>query len=188
MEQWKEALQDIDLYDKNGNFIETYYDQLLRSAEEGNSSIDTVLGDLMEEIQGYDGISQIAFSHIVNNDDGTYEFLGQKTAEEYIYGILDISKKDGDLSIDHILELDKKGIQDAEVYNAQGEQVGQTCIFSVISTIRPLIITNMTAANTYIRNCTINDCRNTPNKPPSSIASSVACMVCNASASIAVLP
>ena len=66
----------------------------------------------MDHIEGYGDITALAFSHIVNNDDGTFEFLGQKTAEEYLYGILDVAKQDGDMSIDHILELDKKGIED----------------------------------------------------------------------------
>lgn len=73
------------------------------------------------------------FSHIVNNDDGTYQFLGQKSAQEYIYGILDAAKEDGDLSLSHILDLDKKGIEDAALFNANGEQVGQAYIHGIIS-------------------------------------------------------
>lgn len=133
IEKWKDALQDIQYYDDDGNFIDSYYDQLKESAENGYSSIDTVFGDMMDHIEGYGDITALAFSHIVNNDDGTFEFLGQKTAEEYLYGILDVAKQDGDMSIDHILELDKNGIQNAQVYNSQGEQIGETYIHGIIS-------------------------------------------------------
>ena len=133
IEKWKDALQDIQYYDDDGNFIDSYYDQLKESVENGYSSIDTVFGDMMDHIEGYGDITALAFSHIVNNDDGTFEFLGQKTAEEYLYGILDIAKQDGDMSIDHILELDKKGIEDTAVYNNQGEQIGQTYVHGIIS-------------------------------------------------------
>ena len=133
IEKWKDALQDIQYYDDDGNFIDSYYDQLKKSVENGYSSIDTVFGDMMDHIEGYGYITALAFSHIVNNDDGTFEFLGQKTAEEYLYGILDVAKQDGDMSIDHILELDKKGIEDTAVYNNQGEQIGQTYVHGIIS-------------------------------------------------------
>lgn len=133
IEKWKDQLSDIKYYDKDGNFIDSYYDQLKESAEKGESNIDTVFGDMMDHIEGYDGISSLAFSHVVDNDDGTFEFLGQKTAEEYIYGILDEAKKDGDLSIDHILELDKQGDKNAEIYDAQGKKVGQSYIHGIIA-------------------------------------------------------
>lgn len=133
IEKWKDALSDIKYYDDNGNFIESYYDQLKESAEEGKSCIDTVFGALIDQIEGYGDITAISFSHIVNNDDGSFEFLGQKTAEEYLYGILDIAKQDGDMSIDHILELDKKGLENAEVYDAQGKEIGKTYIHGIIS-------------------------------------------------------
>ena len=133
IEKWKDALSDIKYYDKNGNFIDSYYDQLKESAEKGESNIDTVFGDMMDHIEGYGDISSLAFSHVVNNDDDTFEFLGQKTAEEYIYGILDEAKKDGDLSIDHILELDKQGDKNAEIYDAQGKKVGQSYIHGIIA-------------------------------------------------------
>lgn len=133
IEKWKDALSDIKYYDKNGNFIESYYDQLEESAKNGESCIDTVFGDLMDKIEGYGDITALSFSHVVNNDDGTFEFLGQKTAEEYLYGILDVAKKDGDMSIDHILELDKKGFKNAEVYDAQGKLIGETYIHGIIS-------------------------------------------------------
>ena len=133
VEKWKDALQDIDLYNDKGDFIGTYYEQLKESAEEGESTIDTVFGDVMDHIEGYGDITALAFSHVVNNDDGTFEFLGQKTAEEYLYGILDVAKQDGDMSIDHILELDKKGFKNAEVYDAQGKKLGETYIHGIIS-------------------------------------------------------
>lgn len=133
IEKWKDALSDIKYYDKNGNFIDSYYDQLKESAKKGESNIDTVFGDMMDHIEGYGDISSLAFSHVVDNDDGTFEFLGQKTAEEYIYGILDQAKKDGDLSIDHILELDKQGYKNAEIYDAQGKKVGQSYIHGIIA-------------------------------------------------------
>ena len=133
IEKWKDQLSDIKYYDDDGNFIESYYDQLKESAEKGESNIDTVLGDMIDHIEGYDGITSLAFSHIVDNDDGTFEFLGQKTAEEYIYGILDQAKKDGDLSIDHILELDKQGDKNAEIYDAQGKKVGESYIHGIIA-------------------------------------------------------
>lgn len=133
IEKWKDQLSDIKYYDKNGNFIDSYYDQLKESAEKGESNIDTVFGDMMDHIEGYGDISSLAFSHVVNNDDGTFEFLGQKTAEEYIYGILDEAKKDGDLSIDHILELDKQGDKNAEIYDAQGKKIGQSYIHGIIA-------------------------------------------------------
>ena len=133
IEKWKDQLSDIKYYDDNGNFIDSYYDQLKESAEKGESNIDTVFGDMIDHIEGYNGISSLAFSHVVNNDDGTFEFLGQKTAEEYIYGILDEAKKDGDLSIDHILELDKQGDKNAEIYDAQGKKVGQSYIHGIIA-------------------------------------------------------
>lgn len=133
IERWKDALSDIKYYDKDGNFVESYYDQLEESAKNGESCIDTVFGDLMDKIEGYGDITALSFSHVVNNDDGTFEFLGQKTAEEYLYGILDMAKKDGDMSIDHILELDKKGFKNAEVYDAQGKVIGETYIHGIIS-------------------------------------------------------
>lgn len=133
IEKWKNQLSDIKYYDDDGNFIDSYYDQLKESAEKGESNIDTVFGDMMNHIEGYGDISSLAFSHVVNNDDGTFEFLGQKTAEEYIYGILDEAKKDGDLSIDHILELDKQGDKNAEIYDAQGKKVGQSYIHGIIA-------------------------------------------------------
>lgn len=133
IEKWKDALSDIKYYDEDGNFIDSYYDQLKESAENGESCIDTVFGDMMDYIEGYDGITALSFSHIVNNDDGTFEFLGRKTAEEYLYGILDAAKQDGDMSIDHILELDKKGLENAEVYDAEGKLIGQTYIHGIIS-------------------------------------------------------
>ena len=133
IEKWKDALQATDVYDDNGNFLDTYYNQLKESAEKGESIIDSVYGDVIEEIEGYGDITALAFSHVVNNDDGTFEFLGQKTAEEYLYGILDVAKQDGDMSIDHILELDKKGFENAEVYDAQGKVVGETYIHGIIS-------------------------------------------------------
>lgn len=133
IEKWKNQLSDIKYYDDDGNFIDSYYDQLKESAEKGESNIDTVFGDMMDHIEGYDGISSLAFSHVVDNDDGTFEFLGQKTAEEYIYGILDEAKKDGDLSIDHILELDKQGDKNAEIYDAQGKKVGESYIHGIIA-------------------------------------------------------
>lgn len=133
IEKWKNQLSDIKYYDDDGNFIDSYYDQLKESAEKGESNIDTVFGDMMDHIEGYGDISSLAFSHVVNNDDGTFEFLGQKTAEEYIYGILDEAKKDGDLSIDHILELDKQGDKNAEIYDAQGKKVGQSYIHGIIA-------------------------------------------------------
>lgn len=129
LERFKTQLQDIQYFDADGNFIESYYDQLRASAD----NIDTVFGDVINKIEGYDGITDIAFSHIVNNDDGTYQFLGQKSAQEYIYGILDAAKEDGDLSLSHILDLDKKGIEDAALFNANGEQVGQAYIHGIIS-------------------------------------------------------
>lgn len=129
LERFKTQLQDIQYFDTDGNFIESYYDQLRASAD----NIDTVFGDVINKIEGYDGITDIAFSHIVNNDDGTYQFLGQKSAQEYIYGILDAAKEDGDLSLSHILDLDKKGIEDAALFNANGEQVGQAYIHGIIS-------------------------------------------------------
>lgn len=129
LERFKTQLQDIQYFDADGNFIESYYDQLRASAD----NIDTVFGDVINKIEGYDGVTDIAFSHIVNNDDGTYQFLGQKSAQEYIYGILDAAKKDGDLSLSHILDLDKKGIEDAALFNANGEQVGQAYIHGIIS-------------------------------------------------------
>lgn len=129
LERFKTQLQDIQYFDVDGNFIESYYDQLRASAD----NIDTVFGDVINKIEGYDGITDIAFSHIVNNDDGTYQFLGQKSAQEYIYGILDAAKEDGDLSLSHILDLDKKGIEDAALFNANGEQVGQAYIHGIIS-------------------------------------------------------
>lgn len=133
IEKWKDQLSDIKYYDNDGNFIDSYYDQLKESAEKGESNIDTVFGDMIDHIEGYDGISSLAFSHVVDNDDGTFEFLGQKTAEEYIYGILDEAKKDGDLSIDHILELDKQGDKNAEIYDAQGKKVGESYIHGIIA-------------------------------------------------------
>ena len=133
IEKWKDALQDIKYYDDDGNFIDSYYDQLKDSTENGYTSIDTVFGDMMDHIEGYGDITALAFSHVVNNDDGTFEFLGQKTAEEYLYGILDVAKQDGDMSIDHILELDKKGFENAEVYDAQGKVIGQTYVHGIIS-------------------------------------------------------
>lgn len=133
IEKWKDALSDIKYYDEDGNFIESYYDQLKESAKNGESCIDTVFGDLMDKIEGYGDITALSFSHVVNNDDGTFEFLGQKTAEEYLYGILDVAKNDGDMSIDHILELDKKGFEDAEVYDSQGKVIGKTYIHGIIS-------------------------------------------------------
>ena len=133
IEKWKDALSDIKYYDEDGNFLDSYYDQLKESAENGESCIDTVFGDMMDYIEGYDGITALSFSQIVNNDDGTFEFLGQKTAEEYLYGILDAAKQDGDMSIDHILELDKKGLENAEVYDAEGKLIGQTYIHGIIS-------------------------------------------------------
>lgn len=133
IERWKDALSDIKYYDEDGNFVESYYDQLEESAKNGESCIDTVFGDLMDKIEGYGDITALSFSHVVNNDDGTFEFLGQKTAEEYLYGILDMAKKDGDMSIDHILELDKKGFKNAEVYDAQGKVIGETYIHGIIS-------------------------------------------------------
>lgn len=129
LERFKTQLQDIQYFDADGNFIESYYDQLRASAD----NIDTVFGDVINKIEGYDGITDIAFSHIVNNDDGTYQFLGQKSAQEYIYGILDAAKEDCDLSLSHILDLDKKGIEDAALFNANGEQVGQAYIHGIIS-------------------------------------------------------
>ena len=129
LERFKTQLQDIQYFDADGNFIESYYDQLRASAD----NIDTVFGDVINKIEGYDGVTDIAFSHIVNNDDGTYQFLGQKSAQEYIYGILDAAKADGDLSLSHILDLDKKGIEDAALFNANGEQVGQVYIHGIIS-------------------------------------------------------
>lgn len=129
LERFKTQLQDIQYFDVDGNFIESYYDQLRASAD----NIDTVFGDIINKIEGYDGITDIAFSHIVNNDDGTYQFLGQKSAQEYIYGILDAAKEDGDLSLSHILDLDKKGIEDAALFNANGKQVGQAYIHGIIS-------------------------------------------------------
>lgn len=129
LEKFKTQLQDIQYFDADGNFIESYYDQLRASVD----NIDTVFGDVINKIEGYDGITDIAFSHIVNNDDGTYQFLGQKSAQEYIYGILDAAKEDGDLSLSHILDLDKKGIEDAALFNANGEQVGQAYIHGIIS-------------------------------------------------------
>lgn len=129
LERFKTQLQDIQYFDVDGNFIESYYDQLRASAD----NIDTVFGDVINKIEGYDGITDIAFSHIVNNDDGTYQFLGQKSAQEYIYGILDAAKEDGDLSLSHILDLDKKGIEDAALFNANGKQVGQAYIHGIIS-------------------------------------------------------
>jgi hypothetical protein len=133
IEEWRDQLSDIKYYDDDGNFIDSYYDQLKKSAEEGYTNIDTVFGDMIDHIEGYDGISSLAFSHIVNNDDGTFEFLGQKTAQEYIYGILDTAKKDGDLSIDHILELDKNGIKNASMYDAQGKKIGESYIHGIIA-------------------------------------------------------
>lgn len=133
IEKWKDALSDIKYYDEDGNFLESYYDQLEESAKNGENCIDTVFGDLMDKIEGYGDIAALSFSHVVNNDDGTFEFLGQKTAEEYLYGILDVAKKDGDMSIDHILELDKKGFKNAEVYDAQGKVIGETYIHGIIS-------------------------------------------------------
>ena len=133
IEKWKNQLSDIKYYDDDGNFIDSYYDQLKESAEKGESNIDTVFGDMIDHIEGYGDISSLAFSHVVDNDDGTFEFLGQKTAEEYIYGILDQAKKDGDLSIDHILELDKQGDKNAEIYDAQGKKVGQSYIHGIIA-------------------------------------------------------
>ena len=133
IEKWKDQLSDIKYYDDDGNFIDSYYDQLKESVEKGESNIDTVFGDMIDHIEGYDGISSLAFSHVVDNDDGTFEFLGQKTAEEYIYGILDEAKKDGDLSIDHILELDKQGDKNAEIYDAQGKKIGQSYIHGIIA-------------------------------------------------------
>ena len=133
IEKWKDALQDIKYYDDDGNFIDSYYDQLKESAENGESCIDSVFGDMIDHIEGYGDITALAFSHVVNNDDGTFEFLGQKTAEEYLYGILDVAKQDGDMSIDHILELDKKGFENAEVYDAQGKVIGETYIHGIIS-------------------------------------------------------
>lgn len=133
IENAKDQLKDIKFYDGDGNFIDSYYDQLKASAEKGYDTIDTVFGDVMEKIEGYDGITDIAFSHIVNNDDGTYKFLGQKTAQEYLYGILDAAKADGDLSIGHILELDKAGIKDAAMFDDAGKQVGETYIHGIIS-------------------------------------------------------
>lgn len=129
LERFKTQLQDIQYFDADGNFIESYYDQLRASAD----NIDTVFGDVINKIEGYDGVTDIAFSHIVNNDDGTYQFLGQKSAQEYIYGILDAAKEDGDLSLSHILDLDKNGIEDAALFNANGEQVGQAYIHGIIS-------------------------------------------------------
>lgn len=129
LERFKTQLQDIQYFDADDNFIESYYDQLRASAD----NIDTVFGDVINKIEGYDGVTDIAFSHIVNNDDGTYQFLGQKSAQEYIYGILDAAKEDGDLSLSHILDLDKKGIEDAALFNANGEQVGQAYIHGIIS-------------------------------------------------------
>lgn len=128
LERFKTQLQDIQYFDADDNFIESYYDQLRASAD----NIDTVFGDVINKIEGYDGVTDIAFSHIVNNDDGTYQFLGQKSAQEYIYGILDAAKEDGDLSLSHILDLDKKGIEDAALFNANGEQVGQVYIHGII--------------------------------------------------------
>lgn len=128
LERFKTQLQDIQYFDADDNFIESYYDQLRASAD----NIDTVFGDVINKIEGYDGVTDIAFSHIVNNDDGTYQFLGQKSAQEYIYGILDAAKEDGDLSLSHILDLDKKGIEDAALFNANGEQVGQAYIHGII--------------------------------------------------------
>lgn len=133
IEKWKDALSDIKYYDKAGNFIDSYYDQLKESAENGENCIDTVFGAVMDDIKGYNDITAISFSHIVNNDDGTFEFLGRKTAEEYLYGILDAAKQEGDMSIDHILELDKKGLANAEVYDAEGKLIGQTYIHGIIS-------------------------------------------------------
>lgn len=133
LKKFKSQLQDIQYFDDNGNFLESYYDQLKASSDKGLKCIDTVFGDVINEIEGYDGITDIAFSHIVNNDDGTYQFLGQKSAQEYIYGILDAAKEDGDLSLSHILDLDKKGIEDAALFSANGEQVGQAYIHGIIS-------------------------------------------------------
>lgn len=130
VEQYKDALQDIFM-DDNG-VVTDYYSQLVQAIQNGEESIDSVLGGSFEGIKGYDGITDIAFSHIVDNDDGSIRLLGEHTAEEYIYGILDAAKKDGDLSIDHILELDKKGY-DAEVYNSQGEKIGEEYIHGIIS-------------------------------------------------------
>ena len=121
VEQYKDALQDIFMEDDDGT-VRDYYSQLVDAVQNGEEAIDSVLGGSLGIGNNYKGISEIAYSSIVDNDDGSVRVLGEKTAEEYIYGILDTAKKDGDLSIDHILELDKKGY-DAEVYNTQGEKM-----------------------------------------------------------------
>lgn len=131
VEQYKDALQDIFMKDDDGT-VRDYYSQLVDAVQNGEEAIDSVLGGSLGIGDNYKGISEIAYSSIVDNDDGSVRVLGEKTAEEYIYGILDAAKKDGDLSIDHILELDKKGY-DAEVYNTQGEKIGEEYIHGIIS-------------------------------------------------------
>lgn len=131
VEQYKDALQDIFMEDDDGT-VRDYYSQLVDAVQNGEEAIDSVLGGSLGIGNNYKGISEIAYSSIVDNDDGSVRLLGEKTAEEYIYGILDTVKKDGDLSIDHILELDKKGY-DAEVYNTQGEKIGEEYIHGIIS-------------------------------------------------------
>ena len=131
VEQYKDALQDIFMKDDDGT-VRDYYSKLVDAVQNGEEAIDSVLGGSFSPENNYKGISEIAYSAIVDNDDGSVRVLGEHTAEEYIYGILDAAKKDGDLSIDHILELDKKGY-DAEVYNSQGEKIGEEYIHGIIS-------------------------------------------------------
>lgn len=127
VEASKEALKAIITADGN------YYDQLISAVQEGAEAYDTVLGASLQGIEGFKGITDIAFSQIVNNSDGTFEVLGNQTAEEYIYGILEAAQAQGDLSIDHILELDKQGVKNAKIYNDQGKVIGQTYIHGIIA-------------------------------------------------------
>ena len=77
----------------------------------------------------FDGVGEIAFTPMLQTEDGEVEYLDKDTVTSYINGI--IEKADGDLSKENLLKLDAEGIEsDGKTIKGLIADIGETAKYT----------------------------------------------------------
>lgn len=115
--------QVLEWTEENLQKFKEAYESWGYELEDLEGSISTVMGTSAE----YDGI-EIAFTPILQTEDGA-KLLDAETVDNYIWGLFNKAKKDGNWSTDELLELDKEGLEiDGQVIQGLLAGIGNTAI------------------------------------------------------------
>ena len=112
------------LYDEHGNMVRSYYDDLKEAYDEGYKNIDTVYGTV-DTFEYGEKEHDIAFTPILETENGAV-FLSSDDVYKYLNQVISKAAEDGDLSAEHILEIDAEGV---------GFQVGNDYVKGIIGGI-----------------------------------------------------